>query len=1235
MNPPPPNHARYQVWVDRGGTFTDCIGRDPETGEVRAVKVPSSDEAPVRGVRKLLSLQDGDAIPPCDVRLGTTLATNALLEARGVPTGVVVTSGLEDALAIGDQRRPALFALDQPTRPFLAKTVRGISARGDHRGRTVAGVDPGEVDAALDALLAAGVESLAVVLLHGHRCPGLEDAVGRRARGRGFRQVVLSHQVAETRGFVARGQTSVVDAYLTPLLSDYLAYLAEALPGSRIQVMQSSGGLTDASRFRGRDAVLSGPAGGVVAARWVADAAGLSRVVGFDMGGTSTDVSRGDRQGVERVHETEVAGVVLRTPMVAVHTVAAGGGSICRFDGLTLSVGPESAGAVPGPLCYGHADAREPTLTDASLWLGRLRDERFPFPLRRAPVEAAFSALAASMSEGGRPWTPDEVAVGCFEIAVDRMAAAVREVTVAKGHDVRADGMVVFGGAGGQFACAVARRLGIRRLVFHPLAGALSALGMGVAPTTWHGDRDPGPGRLLGAPGALGGLDDLYDELARAGRAALAGEGIAGGDVAVTRSLDLRYEGSETALTVALDPAGSTTGPGLDPVALRATFEALHEDRFGYRRADHPIVVGTLRGEATAAGLVAAGDVVRPSAPTGTPRERRDPPPEARVWFPGGHQRCPVRLRERLRPGDDVAGPALVLEDTGTICVDPGFVARLREDGILILDEGDRAAGTVAGERPPEPDPRGGEAPAARAAGDSDHPDPVLLEVFGNRYVSIATQMGHVLQRTAMSPNIRERLDFSCAVFDDEGGLVANAPHIPVHLGAMSESIRAVLDAHPVPEPGDAYLTNDPFGGGSHLPDLTVVSPVFDPWTGALRAFVASRGHHADVGGTTPGSMPPDSQTLDDEGVVFSALRIVRGGRFDRAAVTSRLAGAPHPARRIPENLADLEAQLAANRRGAELLRQLIVDEGAGRVAAYMGHVQAQAAAAVRRVLRRLPPGRHRFEDAMDDGTPVVATVDVRPDALAVDFCGTGPASPGNLNAPRAVTIAAVLYVLRSLVGEPIPLNRGCLDPVTLTIPEGSLLDPPPGAAVAGGNVETSQRIVDVLLGAFGVAAASQGTMNNLTLGDRGFGYYETIGGGAGGTARAAGASGMHTHMTNSRITDPEVLEESVPVRLRRFAYRRGSGGAGQHPGGDGLVRELELLAPLQVTLLSERRRRAPFGLAGGTPGAPGRNLLDGRDLGGRATVAGEPGQVLRVETPGGGGYGPPADPDEEPRGRR
>ena len=1157
----------YEVWIDRGGTFTDCIGLDPRTGEMRVLKVLSSDSAPIVGIRRLLDLGPNDPIPPCDVRMGTTLATNALLERKGAPTGLLITRGLEDLLVIGDQSRPDLFALCVRTRAPLHRATRGVDARGTPSGEILARPSLEALRDAIDALRSEGCESLAVVVLHAHRNDALERDIASVAREAGIAHVSASHEVASEMGLLGRGDTTVADAYLTPLIRAYVDRLLAALPGSRLSIMQSSGGLAAAERFRGRDSVLSGPAGGVVACAHVARAAGVDRAIGFDMGGTSTDVSRwsGD---FERTYETEVAGVRMRAPTIAVHTVAAGGGSLCRFDGRRFSVGPESAGADPGPLCYGRPEASELALTDVNVALGRVVGDRFPFPLERARVDAALADLAARAR-----MEPLDVAEGFFRIAIESMAAAIRRITVEKGHDVRDFALVVFGGAGGQHACALAKRLGIRTLVFHPLAGVLSAFGMGVAPTTWHAEADAGLREL--DRGLLASLEPLFVGLVEARPFA----------AVPTRRVDLRYRGTETSLTLDLLPDD-------DEAALRARFEALHEAELGYVRPGHSIEAVTVRIEVVE-------ERVPPALPVAPARKDARAVRTTTLRIDGADHEAAVYLREAL-PERPIAGPAIVLEDTGTIVVEPGFTLHVDDERLLV-----RATDEALTQR-------------ERATVERD---PVLLEIFANLFMSIAEQMGTVLRRTALSTNIRDRLDFSCAIFDREGGLVANAPHIPVHLGAMGESVRAVRAAHPSPEPGDVFVTNDPAAGGSHLPDVTVVTPVHDA-RGELLFYTASRGHHADIGGITPGSMPPFSHELAEEGVVLRGLRIVHRGRFDREDLRARLREGPHPARRPDENIADLDAQIAANRRGERLLVSLSERYGRDVLEAYMQHVQDNAAERVADAIERIPDGEHRFEDAMDDGTKIRVCIRVTGRTLSIDFEGTGPQVGGNLNAPRAVAIAAVLYVMRCLVGEAIPLNGGCLRPVTIHVPEGSILSPDPDRAVAGGNVETSQRVVDVLLGALGRVAASQGTMNNLTFGDDSFGYYETIAGGAGAAEGCAGASAVHTHMTNSRMTDPEVLETRFPVRLTELAIRRGSGGLGRFRGGDGIVREIEALRPLRFSILSERRARAPFGIAGGEPGAPGRNTLDGRDVGAKAELDVAAGSRVRIETPGGGGFG-------------
>jgi 5-oxoprolinase (ATP-hydrolysing) len=1183
--PPADNPPVWQFWIDRGGTFTDCLGRDPSGTEIRVAKVLSSDQAPLEGIREILDLGREDPIPPCDVRMGTTVATNALLERKGAPSGLVISRGFRDLLEIGTQARPNIFDLRIRKPEVLYRSVVEVAARSDVRGRVLERPDSDGVRRALRGLRELGLRSVAIVLLHAYRAGELERELGELAREVGFEHVALSHEVAAEIGMVARGDTTCVDAYLTPLIRDYVQRLLEELPGSTLRIMQSSGGLTDAVRFRGPYAILSGPAAGVVAYAHIASAMQIPRAIGFDMGGTSTDVSRFDG-AFERVYETETAGVRIRAPMMAIHTVAAGGGSLCRYDGHRFSVGPESAGAVPGPLCYGHPEAQHLTVTDVNWALGRLLPDRFPFALDTARVEVALEELAAQLRTRGHVRSSEEIAAGFFEIANANMAEAIRRVSVARGYDVRDYTLVVFGGAGGQHACALARRLGVRRLLFHPFAGVLSAYGMGLADVSWDGEADLGQRPL--APELDQELEPVFAELEAHGRAVLAAEGFRRERIEAIRRLDLRYRGTETALTL-VEAVGSDR---------RASFETLHRRRFGYARPEHAIEAVVARVE------VLGRHRPPPEAVFEASRARPDAVRTTRLWTDDAFvENVPVLQREALSPGERVTGPALVLEATGTIVVDAGFELVMDHYGRIVLED-------LQGRR-------------VRDEVDTTV-DPVQLEIFNNLFMSIAEQMGTVLRRTALSTNIRERLDFSCAIFDCDGDLVANAPHIPVHLGAMGETVRAVCAAHPDPHPGDVFVTNDPASGGSHLPDITVVTPVHDA-RGELRFFCASRGHHADVGGTTPGSMPPFSHTLEEEGVVFRPLRIVREGKLDEEVILETLGRGPYPARNPRDNLCDLEAQIAANRTGMRLLVEMVERYGVDTVMAYMQHVQDNAAAKVSEAIARLPDGTHRFEDALDDGTPICVTLQIRGDHMIVDFAGTGPQVPGNLNAPRAVTMAAVIYVLRALVGEAIPLNSGCLRPVEVRIPVSSILSPSPERAVAGGNVETSQRIVDVLLGAMGVLAGSQGTMNNLTFGDARFGYYETIGGGAGAGEGFEGASGVHTHMTNTRITDPEVLETRFPVCLHEFSLRRGSGGAGRWQGGDGLAREIEFLQPMRVSILSERRTRPPFGLAGGESGAAGRNLHNGHEIAGKVTLDVAAGDRIRIETPAGGGFGRPS----------
>lgn len=1194
---------RWAFWIDRGGTFTDCVGRPPEGGALRVAKVLSDDDAPLVGIRTLIGCDADAPLPPCDVVMGTTVATNALLERKGHPCALVVTRGFGDLLAIGTQARPDLFARAVVRPAPLHREVLEVDARLDATGRVLLAPDETATRAAL-ASLRTRVESVAIAVLHSHRNDTLERRIAVWARDVGFAHVVGSAELVAEGGFLARAETAIVDAYLTPLLRTYLARLQSALgPESTLRLMPSGGDLVPPARFRGPAAVLSGPAGGVVAVRALARDAALAEAIAFDMGGTSSDVSRVEDGQVSLVYETETAGTRIRAPMIDVHTVAAGGGSICRFDGLRLRVGPESAGARPGPLCYGASEATAVTVTDVNLALGRIVDDRFPFAL---DDQRAVRALASIATEAGYR-TSTEVAAAFFEIANDHLAEAVRQISVARGYDTRAHTLVLFGGAAGQHGCALASRLGIRRLLVPPHAGVLSAWGMGRAETGWHGERDMGAEPLTAA--ALARAKELAAKLSEEGRHALAAEGIDAPRADAT--LELRYRGSETSLRLEL---GTHADEAHGAVALGRRFESVHRRRYGYARPGHPVDVVTLRVRLRGG---ATSSPARAEAVPAAPAAARPPPPALRphrLWVDGRYVDAQVYAREALTPDVGIVGPALVVEATATLVVDPGFSLRVDGRGWVWMSQDGYAAA---------PDGAATRAPPRR--------DPMWLELFHNQFQSVAEQMGQVLQRTALSTNIRERLDFSCAVFDAEGHLVANAPHIPVHLGAMEETVRAVRGDHPAPAVGQSFATNDPARGGSHLPDITVVSPIHLPGDEARVAFyVASRGHHTDVGGLTPGSMPAASTRLEEEGVVLRSLPLLRAGtELDVPRVRAALAAGPHPARNPDENLADLQAMLAANAVGGQRLRALAARHGRVVVQKYMGYVQDDAAERVAAAVAGLPDGETQFTDALDDGTPVAVRLLVDRDRLTIDFSASGGPSPRNFNAPRAVTTAAVLYALRLLVDTPIPLSSGCLRPVTLRIPHPSLLDPDEGRAVAAGNVETSQRVVDVLLAALGIAAASQGTMNNLTFGTDRWGYYETIGGGTGATPEHPGAHAVQSHMTNTRITDPETLEARFPIRLWRFAIRTGSGGRGARRGGDGIIREIEACAPLTVTVLAERRGRRPFGLAGGGPGAAGENLVRRAGVPPSSpaepfsgTLELNPGDRVTILTPGGGGHG-------------
>ncbi len=1229
--------TRWAFWIDRGGTFTDVVARDP-AGQLHLKKLLSEDpsqleDAPLRAIRELLGQAPDEPLDAAridSVRMGTTVATNALLERRGARVCLIVTAGFEDALEIGTQARPDLFALAiRKPEPLVAEVV-GLEERVLVDGTVRRAPDLAALRARLEGVRARGVDAVAVVLMNAWAFPAHERAVGALCREMGFGHVGLSHEVVGEIKLTARGDTTTADAYLTPILRAYVERVRRRL-GDQVSLrfMQSSGGLADASAFSGKDAVLSGPAGGVVAVAHAARQAGLPKVVGFDMGGTSTDGARVDvDEGFERTYERVVAGVRLKAPMLAVSTIAAGGGSLLRFDGRRLTVGPESAGAVPGPVCYRRAEGRL-AVTDANAVLGRVQPRWFPAcfgergdePLDVEAARARMSELAAEVTRAtGREVSALELAAGFVRIANDAMARAIREISVARGYDVTEYALFSFGGAGAQHACAMAETLGIRTVLLHPLAGVLSAWGMGLADVV-HTSVAAVLRRLDEV--TPGELDRAFAGLEARGRAAVEAQGLRPERVRCARSLDLRYVGVDATLNVPADPGWtrSRTDDASFPPALLEAFAAQHRQLYGFDRPGHPVEVVNVRVEAIGAS---AQDAVWAAPAPRAGGEGPRPADRALVAFDrlgaDGVRRVeevdtPIFRRADLHPGDRVEGPALVAEAASTIVLDPGWSARMDAHGNLLLER------TGAG---------------ARRERLSAERDPVLLEIMANLFMSIAEQMGRTLERVSLSVNMKERLDFSCAIFDRQGGLVANAPHIPVHLGAMGESVRAVMEARRDDlRPGDVIVTNDPYRGGSHLPDVTVITPVFVG--DRLTFWAASRGHHADIGGVVPGSMPPFSRSIEEEGVRLHDLLAVRDGRLRAAEVRAALSAGPYPARDLDERLADLEAQIAANAAGVRLLQEMVERYGADVVQAYMGHVQDDAAEALREALRALGPRTSTFEDWLDDGARVRVTLTVSEDGRAkVDFTGTDPRLPGNLNAPRAVVRACVLYVFRTLVARPIPLNEGCFAPLEVVIPPGSLLDPQPPDAVVGGNVETSQRLCDVLYGALGKLAGAQGTMNNLTFGTSGFGYYETIGGGAPAGLGFDGASAVHTHMTNTRITDPEVLERRFPVVVRRFAVRRGSGGQGVYRGGDGVVRALEFTAPVTAAVLSERRGLGPFGLHGAGPGAPGRNRLhrraggrglyghhEVRDLPGKVRVELAAGDVLEVETPGGGGYDP------------
>ncbi len=1196
--------AGWQFWIDRGGTFTDIVARDPES-RLSTHKLLSDDpgryrDAAIAGIRAVLGLPSGAPIPQGvveSVKMGTTVATNALLERKGERTLLVVNRGFADALRIGNQARPRLFDLAIQLPSMLYEDVTEIAGRVGVDGTEIEQLDEAGARAAFAAARAKGIAACAIALMHAWKHPANERRLAALAREAGFAQVSASHEVSPLLRLVPRGDTTVVDAYLSPILRRYVDQVAAELAGVRLFFMQSNGGLAEAHGFQGKDAILSGPAGGIVGAARTARMAGFDRIISFDMGGTSTDVAL-YAGAFERAFETEMAGVRMRAPMMAINTVAAGGGSILHFDGARFRVGPDSAGADPGPACYRRGGPL--TVTDANLCLGKIQPAHFPAifgpsgdqPLDAEAVRAKFDALADEIAGAtGQRRTAQEVAAGFVRVAVANMANAIKQVSVQKGYDATRFALQCFGGAGGQHACLVADALGMETVLIHPFAGVLSAYGMGLADQTAMREQAV---EVPLAPDALPELERLADRLAEQASATLVGQGADAGRIATRRDLHLHYAGTEAALVV---PLGTYD-------AILADFSAAHRTRFGFATPDRALMV-----EAVAVEAVAQGETVPEEHVDVRGAGNPEPIDAVRLFTDGAQHEAPVFDRVGLLACDTIAGPALIREANATTVVEPGWAAEITALGHLRLRR-------VA--------PR-----ATRVPAGGHRPDPVLLELFNNLFMNVAEQTGVVLQNTSMSVNIKERLDFSCAVFDADGNLVANAPHIPVHLGAMGESVRTVLTRRRgTLKLGDVVVLNNPYNGGTHLPDVTVITPVFDEPGESLRFFVASRGHHADIGGITPGSTPPASRTLEEEGVVIDDFLLVDGGHFRETELRALLAGATYPARSPDVNVADIKAQVAANEKGVQELRRVVADYGWPTVAAYMRYVMENAEESVRRVIDRIGDGR--FEYTMDDGAKlcVAISVDHARRGARIDFTGTGPQrGHNNFNAPPAVTRAAVLYVFRCLVGDDIPLNDGCLKPLELVIPPGTFLSPRPGAAVVAGNTEVSQATCNALFGALGVIACSQATMNNFIFGDATRQYYETICGGTGAGPGFDGTSAVQTHMTNTRMTDPEVLELRYPVRLERFAIRRGSGGEGEWCGGDGAVRAIRFLEPMTAVIVASRRNVAPFGLAGGLPGAAGRQWVERSD-GAREVLSGtdsaelRPGDAFVIETPGGGGYG-------------
>ncbi|RQS71976.1 5-oxoprolinase [Burkholderia sp. Bp8963] len=1198
------SNGKWQFWIDRGGTFTDIVAKAPD-GTLAVSKLLSEnpeqyEDAALEGIRRALGVAPGEPIPSDRidaVKMGTTVATNALLERKGAPTALFVTRGFRDVLRIGYQNRPRLFDLNIRLPDLLYADVFEIDERVGARGEVAVPIDERNTLAQLKRAWEAGFRSVAIVFMHGYRFPAHEQAAARLAQEIGFTQISVSHEVSPLMKFVSRGDTTVVDAYLSPVLRRYVDRVAAALDGVKLMFMQSSGGLTDASLFQGKDSILSGPAGGIVGMVRTAVQAGFDKIIGFDMGGTSTDVSHFAGE-YERAFDTQVAGVRMRAPMMSIHTVAAGGGSIVHFDGARYRVGPDSAGANPGPASYRRGGPL--TVTDCNVLLGKIRPDLFPHvfgesgtaPLDADAVREKFTQLARDIETAtGKRRRLEEVAEGFIEIAVQNMANAIKKVSVQRGYDVTQYTLQCFGGAGGQHACLIADTLGMSSICVHAYAGVLSAYGMGLADLTAMREcaiEEP----LVAA--SMQKLEDSFIGLVSGAVAQVREQGVDDSRIAVIRRVHVRYEGTDTCLIL---PYGSLE-------QVRDAFEREYRARYAFLMEGKALVV-----EAISVEIVGrSGEATDVSA--GTSAESRDASPKARrtveMFCDGESRAAPVFHYADLQPGDVVSGPAIIADDHATTIVEPGWQARVAAADHMVL--------------------RRVEALATRAAIGTDA-DPVKLEVFNNLFMAIAEQMGLTLANTAYSVNIKERLDFSCALFDRHGNLIANAPHMPVHLGSMGESIRTVIRENAGRmKPGDVYALNAPYNGGTHLPDVTVITPVFGE-AGEVLFYVGSRGHQADIGGISPGSMPPRSRHIDEEGILIDNFLLVENGRLREREVRELLGSGAYPSRAIDQNLADFRAMIAANEKGVRELHRLVREYGLDVVNAYMQHVQDNAEEAVRRVIDLLVDGEFSYKTDRHSVINVRLSIDRQTRSATIDFTGTTPQQPDNFNAPRAVCHAAVLYVFRSLVDDDIPLNAGCLKPLNMVIPDGSILSPRYPAAVVAGNVETSQSVVDAIYGALSACAASQGSMNNFTFGNARYQYYETIAGGVGAGPGFHGSTPVQTHMTNSRMTDPEVLEWRFPVQVQEHSIRHGTGGRGRWHGGPGALRRIRFLERMTAGILSDHRRVRPYGMAGGEPGQPGMNWverIDGRiePLASCDEVEMNPGDVFVVQTPTGGGYG-------------